>query len=478
MPKSFSRLFAGLAAPLALSGCVVGPNYAGPPAVVPQAVGAPTFHRAGDASNASPQARWWTALNDAQLSALIEAALTASPDAQAAQARVRQARASLRQQKAGLLPTTQASGLVLRSQGLTSVLTGSEPGPVPGGGALDLYSVGFDATWELDLFGGQHRAVEGARASAQAFEDDLEGAEVSLTAEVAQAYVQLRDDQQQLVLAQRNAEIEARMLDLVQVRRAGGAATDLDVERLNTQLQNTRADLVPLSAEIVAQLDRLAVLTAQAPAALDVQLQAPALPPAPPATIAVGDPAALLRQRPDVRAAERRLAQQNALIGQRTADLFPKVSLLGDVGFMSTDPTHLLEGGSLAYAGAPILQWSPFDFGRVRAKIGQAQAARDEAEATYRKTVLGALEDAETALARYARQRDSVVSLERVKASADRAAAMETLRVQGGTASLTDMLDVEARRVQADLGVEQAKARLTLDFVALQKSLGLGWRAG
>ncbi len=465
-------LIAGLAASIALAGCVVGPNYAGPPAVVPQAVSAPAFNRAGDASNAAPQERWWTALNDPELNVLIEAALAASPDAQAASARVRQARASLRQQKAALLPTTSTSALALGSQGLTSVLTG----PTPGGGALDVYSVGFDATWELDLFGGQARAVEGARAQAEAYQDELEGAQVSLAADVAEAYVELRDDQQQLVLSQRNAEIEARMLDLTQRRRAGGAASDLDVERLNTQLQNTRANLVPLSAQIIAQLNRLAVLTAQAPGALDAQLQAPALPPPPPAIVAVGDPAALLRQRPDVRAAERRLAQQNALIGQRTAAFFPKVSLLGDVGFVSTEPTHLLDGGSLLYAGAPMLQWSPFDFGRVRAKVGQAQAARDEAEATYRKTVLGALEDAETALARYARQRDSVVSLERVKASADRAAALENLRVQGGTAALTDMLDVESRRVEADLAVEQAKARLTLDFVALQKSLGLGWR--
>ncbi len=467
-----SQLIAGLAVPLALAGCVVGPNYAGPPAVVPQAASAPAFLRAGDASNAAPQARWWTALNDAELNGLIEAALAASPDTAAASARVRQARATLRQQKAALLPTTSASALALGSQGLTSVLTG----PAPGGGALDVYSVGFDATWELDLFGGQARAVEGARAQAEAYQDDLEGAQVSLTADVAEAYVELRDDQQQLVLSQRNAELEAKMLDLAQKRRAGGAASDLDVERLNTQLQNTRAGLVPLSAQIIAQLNRLAVLTAQAPGALDAQLQTPAQPPAPPEKIAVGDPGALLRQRPDVRAVERRLAQQNALIGQRTADLFPKVSLLGDVSFISTDPTHLLDGSSLAYAGAPMLQWSPFDFGRVRAKISQAEAGRDLAEATYRKTVLGALEDAETALARYARQRDSVISLERVKASADRAAALENLRVQGGTAALTDMLDVEARRVEADLGVEQAKARLTLDFVALQKSLGLGWR--
>jgi len=471
MPR---QLIAGLAVPLALAlaGCVVGPNYAGPPAVVPKAIEAPAFQRAGDASNAAPQARWWTVLNDPELDSLIEAALAASPDAAAAQARVRQARAGLRQQKAALLPTTSTTALALGSQGLTTVLTG----PVPGGGALDLYSVGFDATWELDLFGGQARAVEGARAQAKAYQDDLEGAEVSLTADVAQAYVELRDDQQQLALSQRNAEIEAKMLDLTQRRRAGGAASDLDVERLNTQLQNTRANLAPLSAEIVAQLNRLAVLTAQAPGALDAQLQTPAQPPAPPEKIAVGDPGALLRQRPDVRAAERRLAQQNALIGQRTADLFPKVSILGDVGFMSTDPTHLLDGGSLTYAGAPVLQWSPFDFGRVRAKIGQARAERDVAEASYRKTVLEALEDAETSLARYARQRDSVISLERVKASADRAAALENLRVQGGTAALTDMLDVESRRVEADLGVEQAKARLTLDFIALQKSLGLGWR--
>jgi outer membrane protein TolC len=191
--------------------------------------------------------------------------------------------------------------------------------------------------------------------------------------------------------------------------------------------------------------------------------------------VVVGDPAALLRRRPDVRAAERRLARQTAVIGQRTADLFPKVTLLGDIGFTSASLSQLLTSGSFTSVAAPILQWSPLDFGRNQARIGQARAARDEALANYRKAVLSALEDAESGLDRYGRQRAAVVSLARVKASADRVAALTDLKMRGGTASTLDILDAEQRRVQADNGLEEAQALLTQDYVALQKSLGLGW---
>ena len=165
---------------------------------------------------------------------------------------------------------------------------------------------------------------------------------MSLEAEVAQAYVSLRELQQRLANARSTAELEAQMLALAKVRRAGGTASDLDVEQLQNQLETTRANLIPLQAQITEQLDRLAVLTGREPGALDAELSAPAPVPAPPASVAVGDPAALLRRRPDIRAAERRLAQQNALIGQRTADLFPKVQLLGSIGFASTDLGQLL----------------------------------------------------------------------------------------------------------------------------------------
>jgi NodT family efflux transporter outer membrane factor (OMF) lipoprotein len=472
MPDPFRPLRSPLAAASAavlLGGCVVGPTYKGPPAVAPAAAASGAFHRAGDASPAQPAARWWAALGDPQLDGLIDQALAASPDLEAAQARLRQSRAGLKQSRANLMPTTQASALYLHTQNLTAMLGG------PSGGGLNLYDTGFDATWEIDLFGGERRAVEGASAQAQALQADLEDAQVTLEAEVAQAYVSLRDLQQRLANARSTAELETQMLALAKVRRAGGTASDLDVEQLQNQLETTRANAIPLQAQITDQLDRLAVLTGREPGALDAELSEPAAVPAPPPSVAVGDPAALLRRRPDIRAAERRLAQQNALIGQRTADLFPKVQLLGSIGFASTDLGQLLSSNSFTPLAGPVLQWSPFDFGRTRARISQAEAARDEARANYRKTVLGALEDAETSLSRYGRQRESVVSLERVAATADRTSELTALRVKGGTATTLDQLDAERRRVDALDGLTEAKAELTQDYISLQKSLGLGW---
>jgi outer membrane protein TolC len=185
----------------------------------------------------------------------------------------------------------------------------------------------------------------------------------------------------------------------------------------------------------------------------------------------------LLKRRPDVRAAERAIKQKTALIGQRTADLFPKVTLLGEVGYGSSQLSTLLSSNAFSYAAAPILQWSPLDFGRTRARIDEAKGERDEALGQYRKTVLGALRDAETALETYGRQRDELKSLDAVQASADRAARLTTLRAQGGTATILDELQAESSRVNAQSNASQARAQLTEDFISLQKSLGLGWSA-
>jgi outer membrane protein, multidrug efflux system len=470
----------------ALSACVVGPNYQGPPPVAPGAVSAPAFHRAEDLAASPPPSRWWTALGDQELNQLENEALAASPDIDIARARLQQSRAGLKKSRADLLPNTEASGLYLYSHGLTSALGGSQSGEAGAGAQgqqasasnnLSFYDVGFDATWELDLFGGQRRAIEGAKAQANAAEANLHDAEVSLAAEVAQAYVSLRDLQARLALAQRNVEIESRMLALTQQRRDGGSATDLDVEKLNNQLKSTQADAVPLKAQIAEQLDRLAILTGQPPGALDQELQAAEPIPAPPPQVAVGDPASLLRRRPDIRAAERMIVQKNALIGQHTADLFPKVELLGNLGYGSTDLSSLLTGESFSYVVAPVLQWRPFDFGRIKAQIDEAKGERAEAIANYRKTVLGALDDAETSLARFSRQKDSVASLAAVQASAERASTLTARRVQGGTATTLDQLDAERQRVNAETSLSQARAGLTQDFIALQKSLGLGWSA-
>ena len=468
-----------------LAGCVVGPNYSGPPKVAPQALARSTYPRASPAAATSaPTSEWWLGLYDPTLDLLESAALATNPDVQIAQARLRASRAGLRRARAERLPTTGLAALYVRSHG-ADTLIGSDGFVAPPGQeqtrtadvtpSLELYEVGFDASWEVDLFGGRRRALEGAGAQAQAAEANLQDARVSLTAEVGQTYVQLRDLQAQIALTRRSASLEAQMLDLAHRRRSGGVASDLDVERLENQVETTRTSILPLQAQLDEALDRLAALCDQAPAELDPLLSRPGPVPLPPAQLAVGRPSDLLRRRPDVRAAERRIEQETALVGERTADLFPKVTLVGDLGFGSADVGGLLRDTSLSYGVAPVLHWSPLDFGRTRARIAQAGAGRDEALAAYRRTVLAALQEADTAVARYGLQREDLMGLMRVQTSAERAFALTQLRLQGGTATSLDVLEAERRRAQSAMEVARARALLTSDFVSLQKSLGLGW---
>jgi outer membrane protein, multidrug efflux system len=457
-----------------LAGCAVGPNYKGPPA--PPDTGA-TFKRAGsEAGRDEPAARWWADLKDAELERLMDAALEANPSIEVARARLREARATLAQQRANERPNTGSSAAYLRMRNL-STLVGAQPGGGSGssGGDLDLYALGFDATWEIDIFGAKRRAAEGAAAAAQGSRAKLADVLVSLTAEVTQAYIELRDAQQRLALSERNVALEARLLDLMRVRKTGGTASDLDVERAANQLESTRSGLGAIRAQIAAQLDRLAMLTARPPGSVDVELAEVHSVPLPPEKIEIGDPGSLLRRRPDIAVAERTLAQQNAAIGENVAALFPKVTLLGDVGFAALTPRSLFDGNSFTYVVAPVLQWTPWDFGRTRAKIDQARAGRDEAEADYRRTVLAALEDAETSLAQYGEQRTTVSGLARVRDSAEHIYDLTEIRLRGGTASTSDVLEADTRRVQAELDYESAVAQLSEYFVALQKSLGLGW---
>lgn len=473
-----------------LSGCTVGPDYHGAPTVAPDAAQAATYVRspaaAGIAATPAPSA-WWLALNDPQLDALIDAALAHNPDVHAAQARLRAARAQLQQSRANGMPKASFDAAALRvrepdvsllgsSQGNSASGTSNNSGST-GGGPLQLYTAGFDASWEIDLFGGTRRAVEAASAEAQAVDADLADTQVSLAAEVAQTYIDLRDQQQRLLLAQHSAELQQQMLDLTQQRRSHGTAADVDVERLTTQVDTTRATLTPLDAQVAESLDRLAVLTGKAPGALDQQLSALQPIPALPASVAIGDPASMLQQRPDIRAAERRLASSNAQIGEHVADFFPKVTLFGDLSFSAGDPGHLLRKNNFSWVGAPYLQWNALDFGRTLASVHSAEASRDEADARYTKAVLGALQDANTSLSRYGHQREHLATLQQVQASAVRSATLMRQRYRAGVSTLVDLLDTQQTEFSAQQNVVAGQAELLKDFVSLQKSLGLGWRA-
>src|SRR5690348_10222885 len=233
-----------------LAGCTVGPKYRGAPDVVPNATHAANFHRAPkDVVTPTPAAAaWWEALGDAELTHLIETGLTNSPDIRAAQARLRESRAGLRQQQRKELPSSSADALYLHAKLPSSFLNI---------GSVDFYNVGFDATWEVDLFGGQRRAIQAAAADAMAVEADVADTHVQLSAEIAQAYISLRDQQQRIALVRKSADVEDQILTLTQQRRTQGVASDLDVERIRAQVETTRQSIIPLDAQIIESLDEL-----------------------------------------------------------------------------------------------------------------------------------------------------------------------------------------------------------------------------
>jgi NodT family efflux transporter outer membrane factor (OMF) lipoprotein len=452
-----------------LAACAVGPDFHGAPPAAPVAMRAAVFNRASeDASSMPPSAApWWTALGDPELSALIDTALANSPDVHAAEARLRQSRAALKEQKSNALPKSGASASYINAKLPKSALDL---------GDLNLYNLGFDATWEVDLFGGTRRAVQAASAESIAVAADLADTRVQLAAEVAQAYVDLFDRQARRDLARRTAELETRVLVLTEQRRAQEVASDLDVERIRTQVENTKGTLIPLDEQITESLDQLAVLTGREPGSLDAELSAARPLPTLPSMVAVGDPSAMLRRRPDIRAAEFRLASQTAQIGEHEADWFPKLTLFGDLGFSATSPGGLVRSDNFLTLGIPYLQWNALDFGRTRARVNQAKAGRDEAEAKYRSTVLNALRDADSALSRYGHQRKYVVNLRAVETSAAKASSLTEMRYRAGTSSALDWLDAERTRFSAEQDRVAGEAELIKDFVALQKSLGLGWQ--
>ncbi len=486
-PRLPTVLVAGvLAAAMTLSACVVGPDYRGPPDAAPiaSAPGA-RFVRApaGVYAPVDPPARWWEALNDPELTRLIDMALAESPSLAQAEAKVRSSRALVSEQRAGLLPTGGASTLYAHARlpggGLTSGGGGQSAGAAASSAAtsLDVYSAAFDASWEIDLYGGVRRGVENARGTFQAREASFQDSQVQLASEVARNYVNLRDTQQRMRLGAESAKVQTQELDLTRRRRAGGTASDADVERLVNQLSQTNAQNIPLLAQRDQYLDQLALLTGREPGALDTELSADAATPRPPESVAIGDPAAMLRRRPDIREAERQLAAANATIGQHVADYFPTLTVFGSVGQSSGSTATLFNSSNFTAIGAPSLSWNLFNFPKINAQVRGAKADRDAAMETYRQTVLAALQDAEDSLSAFGHDRETLRQVTLARDSAVRSADLTRIRYSGGSASLIDLLDTERQRASAEQSVSQSQAQLTNAFVALQKSLGLGWGA-
>lgn len=456
----------------ALSGCTVGPDYHGSPSVAPNAIADGRFVRAADngLEPAPVVARWWEGLGDALLTSLIDEALQNSPTIDRALARLKGAQAQMRQTRSARSPTLGVNGTYVHADVPASGLL-----PDAGRESLDIYHVGLSASWELDLFGGTRRGIERSQATAAARLADLGDVQVSLSAQVAQAYVDLRAAQTRLRIGDASIDLQKRQLALTRERVAGGTATRSQVEQQAGGLETSVASRAELVAQRDALLNQLAVLTGREPGALDSRLGGEAAIPLPPVKVAIGDPAGLIARRPDVRAAERELAASTANIGVYKAQELPVVRFLGLLGLGGSSAGDIANLHDLSSIAVASLSWSFLDFGRSHAATNAAEAQRDEAAAAYRQAVLAALQDAETALSRFGQARTRLGALVRAREAAARSAVLQRERVSAGTSSVIDRLSAEEQRLSAGSAVAVAQADLTDSYIAVSKALGLGW---
>ena len=480
-----------LIAVILVGGCTVGPDYAGPPVTASGAFARPDFVRADQVIiSASPPSRWWEAFHDPMLTTLIDKAFNNSPSIDLALAHVEEARAMVRSTKSASLPSANAQATYVYAQIPGAELRGparsGATGPdtdVPPSAAtsddrnrISFYNAGFDASWQVDLFGGGRRSVEQAQATAEARLADLADIRVALAADVARAYAGLRGLQQQRSINEQSSQLVRQITQLTQQRYDRGTISVLELEHQQAYIDNNASQNIFLKSAIEANLNELAVLTGQEPGSLDVQLAEMSDVPLPPATVAVGNPVELLTRRPDIRAAERNLAAYNAAIGVKAANRLPRINFLGLLGIGGTRIEDLTKLDGFATILAPRLSWNVLDFGGSRAAVDRATTQKDAAAATYRMTVLNALRDAEDTLSRYRASRARAASLARSERSASRAAILSQDRLRAGTSSMIDQLNIENERLLVQSELVKATVQMTTDFIAIQKSLGLGWQ--
>lgn len=417
--------------------------------------------------------RWWERLHDATLTSLVERTLAANPDLHVAQARLRQARAQHAQAAAALWPTVSvsASGTGRRSgqravglDGQTSIVD------VTSGS----YGGTLDASWEPDIFGGLRAGRDAATADLAATAADLDGVYVSLAAEVATSYLELRTLQARLDIAQKNAASQQETLTLTSFRAQAGLVSTLDVEQARANLEQTRASIPTLEASISQAMFRLATLGGDAPGALVDTLRIPAPLPAVPESLAIGIPADTLRQRPDVRAAERRVAAEASRVAEADARRFPALTLSGSIG------AEVLKGAgsagtSVATSLAGALSRTLFDRGRTRNAIAAQSAVAAQAVAGYEGAVLTALEDVERALVAFEGNRQRLVSLQAARAAADTAATLARTQYAAGLADFQTVLNTERTVLSAQESVAVTEGDRVAALVQLYKALGGGW---
>lgn len=452
----------------ALAACTVGPDYVRPDMPLPE-----RFVRADATPAASPaaepEAAFWRASGDPLLARLVDDALVANRDLQAALANLDRARALLGQARLERLPT-----VTMDANGTDSRAARDAVAP---GADRDtrLYDAQVRASWEIDLFGRVRRAVEAQEAESWASAGDLDALQVAVVGDVARTYVELRGTQERLRVARENATNQRETLRLVETLDSAGRGTAFDTARARALLESTLSRIPALEAAEAVAMHRLAVLTGRTPDAFVALLGTPSPIPALVADVDGETPASLLRRRPDVAAAEHRLHAATARIGVSTADLFPRLTLGGLLGTQAGSVDALGESGTGTRLVALGIDWSFLDIGRVRARIRASEAGADAALAQYQQAVLTALEDTENALVRHARAQVEAGHLERAARDAADAARLARLRYQAGASGLLEVLDAERSRLQAEDTLADARARSASSAVAVYAALAGGW---
>ena len=452
-----------------LAACAVGPDYHRPQVATPdQFVGI-------DATQVSTQdveRDFWKQFNDEQLNELIERALVANHDIRIATSRLREARALRGQSRLDLAPTVTASSGYTKTR-----VSDRQLGPLQNvDREQDFYDSGFDAFWELDFFGRVRRGVEASTAQMQSAEASVYATQVSVTAEVARNYFELRGAQQQLAVARRNADNQSETVRITTARQDAGRGTQLDSSRAQAQLSATLATIPDLESAVTRSMLRLGVLTGQQPEAVLPQLSAARPLPTLPVAHDIGTPELLLRRRPDIRVAERNLAASTAQIGIAVGDLFPRITFLGRWGFDAVNSSDLGNAGTESFSFGPSISWAAFDLGRVRQKIQQREAATDGALAKYEQTVLQALEETDASLTAYSK---AIVKQQHLQASASasqEAAKLARARYENGVADFLQVLDAERTVLAAEDQLARSETQTATALLATYKALGGGFR--
>ncbi len=462
-------------------GCAVGPDYRPPEIKAPEAWHALQNRASGGGSSpaslATPQpvtlAAWWQTFRDPTLETLVQMALNSNLELAQAEARIRQARAARGTVAAGLFPQVEASALYQKSQGSSQAAGG---GAIATAGAIrELFQVGLDAAWELDIFGGVRRGVEAATADLRAAVEDRRDVLVTLLGEVAANYINLRGFQQQAAIARKNLEAQEKTAHITHRRFEAGFVSRLDVANADAQVATTAAQIPILEASAQAAVYSLGVLLGKEPAFLAKELSKTApIPPTPP-EVPVGLPSDLLRRRPDIRRAEAQLHAATARIGVAVADLFPRFSLTGSFGLSANEIAKLGRLDSKFWSFGPNLTWPILQGGRIWANLELQNAVQEQALLTYQKAVLNALKDVETALVAYAREQEHRRSL---AAAVDHNRQAVELAMKLYVAGKTDFLNVlNAQRslYLTEDALTQSTRSLATNLIALYKALGGGW---